>query len=101
MNETSSRSHAVFTIIFTQHKHDETSGLTAEKVRIIYKSGRFTFRFPEKYVLSPLKPLVRNQYFFHSKTTIFHLVTTSRAVVKLISLFKKSVLKILGEGYPQ
>merc|ERR1711953_1491019 len=32
MNETSSRSHAVFTIIFTQHKHDETSGLTAEKV---------------------------------------------------------------------
>ncbi|XP_059085129.1 kinesin-like protein unc-104 isoform X3 [Tigriopus californicus] len=32
MNETSSRSHAVFTIIFTQHKHDEASGLTAEKV---------------------------------------------------------------------
>ena len=23
MNETSSRSHAVFTIIFTQHKHDQ------------------------------------------------------------------------------
>ena len=35
MNETSSRSHAVFTIIFTQHKHDETSGLTAEKVSTI------------------------------------------------------------------
>jgi len=33
MNETSSRSHAVFTIIFTQHKHDQASGLTAEKVR--------------------------------------------------------------------
>ena len=32
MNETSSRSHAVFTIIFTQHKHDQASGLTAEKV---------------------------------------------------------------------
>eukprot|EP00095_Tigriopus_kingsejongensis_P003044 maker-scaffold971_size75022-snap-gene-0.8 protein:Tk03044 transcript:maker-scaffold971_size75022-snap-gene-0.8-mRNA-1 annotation:"kinesin 3b isoform x14" len=32
MNETSSRSHAVFTIIFTQHKHHEASGLTAEKV---------------------------------------------------------------------
>ena len=31
-NETSSRSHAVFTIIFTQHTHDETSGLDAEKV---------------------------------------------------------------------
>ena len=32
MNESSSRSHAVFTIIFTQHKHDTDSGLTAEKV---------------------------------------------------------------------
>ncbi|XP_035212059.1 kinesin-like protein unc-104 isoform X4 [Stegodyphus dumicola] len=32
MNETSSRSHAVFTIIFTQRKHDKSSGLTAEKV---------------------------------------------------------------------
>ena len=32
MNESSSRSHAVFTIIFTQHKHDADSGLTAEKV---------------------------------------------------------------------
>ncbi|GFT28388.1 kinesin-like protein unc-104, partial [Nephila pilipes] len=31
MNETSSRSHAVFTIIFTQKKHDKDSGLTAEK----------------------------------------------------------------------
>ena len=39
MNETSSRSHAVFTIIFTQHKHDETSGLTAEKV--IFLSTRY------------------------------------------------------------
>ena len=34
MNESSSRSHAVFTIIFTQHKHDKDSGLTAEKVYI-------------------------------------------------------------------
>ena len=34
MNETSSRSHAVFTIIFTSHKYDETSGLTAEKVKV-------------------------------------------------------------------
>ncbi|GIY22170.1 hypothetical protein CDAR_562212 [Caerostris darwini] len=32
MNETSSRSHAVFTIIFTQKKHDKASGLTAEKL---------------------------------------------------------------------
>ena len=35
MNESSSRSHAVFTIIFTQHKHDKDSGLTAEKVGLV------------------------------------------------------------------
>ena len=38
MNETSSRSHAVFTIIFTQHMHDKDSGLTAEKVNILFLS---------------------------------------------------------------
>ncbi|CAH1116318.1 unnamed protein product [Phaedon cochleariae] len=32
MNETSSRSHAVFTIFFTQQRNDETTGLTTEKV---------------------------------------------------------------------
>ncbi|XP_031571306.1 kinesin-like protein unc-104 isoform X2 [Actinia tenebrosa] len=32
MNETSSRSHAIFSIIFTQRKHDELSNLTTEKV---------------------------------------------------------------------
>ncbi|XP_048586987.1 kinesin-like protein unc-104 isoform X2 [Nematostella vectensis] len=32
MNETSSRSHAIFSIIFTQRKHDELSSLTTEKV---------------------------------------------------------------------
>ncbi|XP_070490677.1 kinesin-like protein unc-104 isoform X3 [Chironomus tepperi] len=32
MNETSSRSHAVFTIFFTQQKHDATTDLVAEKV---------------------------------------------------------------------
>ena len=36
MNESSSRSHAVFTIIFTQHKHDKDSGLTAEKVTTVF-----------------------------------------------------------------
>lgn len=33
MNETSSRSHAVFTIVFTQKKHDAETDLTTEKVR--------------------------------------------------------------------
>lgn len=32
MNETSSRSHAVFTIFFTQQRHDLTTDLTTEKV---------------------------------------------------------------------
>uniref|UniRef100_A0A670ZNL9 Kinesin-like protein n=1 Tax=Pseudonaja textilis TaxID=8673 RepID=A0A670ZNL9_PSETE len=32
MNETSSRSHAVFTIVFTQRRHDELTDLDAEKV---------------------------------------------------------------------
>ena len=32
MNETSSRSHAVFTIILTQKKKDSLTGLVAEKV---------------------------------------------------------------------
>ncbi|XP_053318306.1 kinesin-like protein KIF1C [Spea bombifrons] len=32
MNETSSRSHAVFTIVFTQKRHDEMTGLDTEKV---------------------------------------------------------------------
>ena len=32
MNETSSRSHAVFTIIFTQKRFDATTKLTGEKV---------------------------------------------------------------------
>ncbi|XP_013140751.1 PREDICTED: kinesin-like protein unc-104 [Papilio polytes] len=32
MNETSSRSHAVFTIFFTQQRHDKTTNLMSEKV---------------------------------------------------------------------
>lgn len=32
MNETSSRSHAVFTIVFTQKKHDAETDLSTEKV---------------------------------------------------------------------
>nr|DBA29749.1 TPA: hypothetical protein GDO54_005809 [Pyxicephalus adspersus] len=32
MNETSSRSHAVFTIVFTQKRHDEMTNLDTEKV---------------------------------------------------------------------
>ncbi len=55
MNETSSRSHAVFTIIFTQHKHDEASGLTAEKVNkpyIVCKQNHVTSLFTYYYRLA-------------------------------------------------
>lgn len=37
MNETSSRSHAVFTIVFTQRSHDQLTGLDSEKVAISLK----------------------------------------------------------------
>jgi len=33
MNETSSRSHAVFNIIFTQKRHDAETDITTEKVK--------------------------------------------------------------------
>lgn len=34
MNETSSRSHAVFNIIFTQKRHDAETNITTEKVSV-------------------------------------------------------------------
>lgn len=39
MNETSSRSHAVFTIVFTQRSHDQLTGLDSEKVVTSFKWG--------------------------------------------------------------
>ena len=44
MNETSSRSHAVFNIIFTQKKHDMETDNTSEKVLtpcVTHKRTRF------------------------------------------------------------
>ena len=38
MNETSSRSHAVFSIILTQRKFNAPTGLTAEKVRVMRRN---------------------------------------------------------------
>lgn len=42
MNETSSRSHAVFNIIFTQKRHDAETDITTEKVRVGILQGRQT-----------------------------------------------------------
>lgn len=39
MNETSSRSHAVFTIVFTQKKHDAETNLSTEKVGELQSLG--------------------------------------------------------------
>lgn len=38
MNETSSRSHAVFTIFFTQQRHDVMTDLSTEKVSFIIRN---------------------------------------------------------------
>lgn len=46
MNETSSRSHAVFTLIFTQRRYDQTTSLSTEKVH-----SCFTFFFYHFYYL--------------------------------------------------
>lgn len=37
MNETSSRSHAVFTIVFTQKRRDQMTGLDTEKVCFVFR----------------------------------------------------------------
>lgn len=39
MNETSSRSHAVFNIIFTQKRHDAETDITTEKVSMTLARG--------------------------------------------------------------
>lgn len=39
MNETSSRSHAVFNIIFTQKRHDAETDITTEKVSMALVCG--------------------------------------------------------------
>lgn len=39
MNETSSRSHAVFNIIFTQKRHDAETNITTEKVSTALAGG--------------------------------------------------------------
>lgn len=41
MNETSSRSHAVFTIVFTQKRRDQMTGLDTEKVCFIFRELLF------------------------------------------------------------
>jgi len=43
MNETSSRSHAVFTMFFTQSRKDDTTGLSSEKVLFFFFFGECDF----------------------------------------------------------
>lgn len=54
MNETSSRSHAVFTIFFTQQAHDTLTDLITEKVTVyislfvvLFKTKIIRFRYPK------------------------------------------------------
>lgn len=53
MNETSSRSHAVFNIIFTQKKHDMETDNTSEKVLTVWQKDFFGF----------LEKQINNSYF--------------------------------------
>lgn len=48
MNETSSRSHAVFTIVFTQKKHDSETDLSTEKVRRCSEHIHYIFSFADR-----------------------------------------------------
>lgn len=50
MNETSSRSHAVFTIVFTQKKHDSETDLSTEKVRGCSKHIHYIFSFADRII---------------------------------------------------
>ena len=50
MNETSSRSHAVFTIVFTQRRYDKATKMTGEKVSRIFTIQHNPF---ECYVRGP------------------------------------------------
>ena len=50
MNETSSRSHAVFTLIFTQRRYDQTTSLSTEKVSSYLHSIR-VFVFQREMIL--------------------------------------------------
>lgn len=46
MNETSSRSHAVFTLVFTQRRHDADTNMNTEKVlNFFQEQKRPHFRF--------------------------------------------------------
>lgn len=63
MNETSSRSHAVFNIIFTQKKHDMESDNTSEKVLTQAQCRVLSWSFPVLFVhpLNPAWPLQPGQ----------------------------------------
>lgn len=51
MNETSSRSHAVFTIVFTQKKHDSETDLSTEKVRRRSKYIHYIYSFADMIII--------------------------------------------------
>lgn len=55
MNETSSRSHAVFTLVLTQKRKDAETNLQGEKVcALIVKKGINRFYFQWKYTFKLL-----------------------------------------------
>lgn len=91
MNETSSRSHAVFTIVFTQKKHDAETNLSTEKVRELHSvsgpelCGVGLFGSPSCYPLAGRRValLLTGEYFIPSA---YHFYST-------LNLFWAQVLK--------
>lgn len=66
MNETSSRSHAVFTIVFTQKKHDSETDLSTEKVRRCLKRNHDRFSCADMINVSVILEILKIH--FHLST---------------------------------
>lgn len=80
MNETSSRSHAVFTIVFTQKKHDSETDLSTEKVRTCSQHFHYRFSFADMINVSVI--LETPKIHFHlqvSKISLVDLAGSERA----------------------
>ncbi len=70
MNETSSRSHAVFTIVFTQRKHDSETDLSTEKVRGDKKNNTVLIPQLDHWALTLF--ISYNQLYCHAIWSAFH-----------------------------
>ncbi|CAE1283538.1 KIF1 [Acanthosepion pharaonis] len=80
MNETSSRSHAVFTIIFTQKKYDSSTKITGERVRKMDNNENIAINLSSFFFVFILLPV-----FFSLYHLLFHLLSCSLSSFSPIS----------------